>query len=391
MLPVISSKQHKSERKDCNHMVIKNGYVFTENATFEKRDVCLEDEYIIETTHNNDTEKIDADGLYVIPGLIDTHFHGCVGYDFCDGTNEAIQAIADYQAKSGITSIAPATMTLGNEDLEKIFTCAAAYESNSGAELMGIHMEGPYLSHAKKGAQNAAYLRSPDISHFLKMNELAKGLIKIVSIAPEEPGASNFISELKDNVVISVAHTTANYSTAKAAFEDGASHVTHLYNAMPPCTHREPGVIGAAFDDGYCKVELISDGIHIDPTMIRATFKLFGDDRIILISDSMMATGLTDGDYSLGGQPVKVKGNLATLESGTIAGSATNLMDCMRRAVTFGIPLTSAVKCATINPAKEIGVYHKVGSISPGKYANLVLLDKELNIVSIILKGTLLK
>lgn len=368
-------------------MLIKNGYVFTENATFEKRDVSIENEYITEIIDNNDTQKIDADGLYVIPGLIDTHFHGCVGYDFCDGTTEAIQAMADYEADHGITSIAPATMTLADDILERVFECAASYESNSGAMLMGIHMEGPYLSLAKKGAQNGQYLKKPDICHFLRMNSIAKGLIKIVSIAPEEDGALSFISELKDKVVISVAHTTADYQIAQTAFEYGASHVTHLYNAMIPMTHRSPGVIGAAFDDGYCKVEVISDGIHINPTVIRATYKLFGDDRIILVSDSMMATGLSDGDYSLGGQPVKVTGNLATLADGTIAGSASNLLECMRRAASFGIPLTSAVKCATVNPAKEIGVYDKVGSITPGKYANIVLLDKDLKLVSVILKG----
>lgn len=368
-------------------MIIKNGYVFTENATFEKRDIYIEDEYITEGAYQKTDGKIDADGLYVIPGLIDIHFHGCVGYDFCDGTTEAIQAMADYEAKNGVTAMAPATMTLDDTSLEKIFSCAASYESESGSMLMGINMEGPYLSEAKKGAQNAAFLKKPDISHFVHMNSIAKGLIKLVSIAPEEPGALSFIEELKDHVVISVAHTTADYLTTKTAFETGASHVTHLYNAMPPFTHREPGVVGAAYDDGYCKVELISDGIHITPTVIRATFQLFGDDRIILISDSMMATGLTNGDYTLGGQPVKVNGNLATLADGTIAGSATNLMDCVRRAVSFGIPLTSAIKCASINPAKEIGVYDKVGSLTPGKYANIVLLDKDLDIIKVILKG----
>jgi len=177
---------------------------------------------------------------------------------------------------------------------------------------------------------------------------------------------------------MSIAHTEADYDTAIGAFEKGASHVTHLYNAMNPYTHRAPGVVGAAADTRKVEVELICDGVHIHPAAVRTTFKIFGDDRIILISDSMMATGLEDGEYSLGGQAVKVVGNLATLQDGTIAGSATNLMDCMRTAVLkMGIPMESAVKCASANPAKSVGIYDQYGSITPGKMASLVLLKKE--------------
>lgn len=368
-------------------MIIKNGFVYTEHFTFEPMDVIIDNGLIAQTT--TDPQVIDAEGLYVIPGLIDTHFHGCAGYDFCDGTIEAIEAMALFEAQNGITAIAPATMTLGNEDLEHIFSCAAVYNRSPhpGAMLTGIHMEGPYLGKAKKGAQNAAYLRTPSVSHFRNMNTLADGLIKVVTVAPEEAGALEFIDQLKDEVVISIGHTTADYQTACSAFAKGARHVTHLYNAMLPLSHRAPGPIGAALDNGSCKVELICDGIHIDPCMIRASFRMFGDDRIILISDSMMATGLTDGDYSLGGQAVNVKGNMAVLKDGTLAGSATHLMDCLRHAVSFGIPLTSALKCCTVNPAKELGIYNKAGSITPGKYANLVLLDHNLNIKDVYIKG----
>jgi len=215
-------------------------------------------------------------------------------------------------------------------------------------------------------------------------------MIKILSIAPELEGALETIEKLKEEVVLSLAHTSAKYSQAMEAFQKGASHVTHLYNAMLPFSHREPGLIGAAFDTPDCKVELISDGIHVSPTVVRATFKMFGKDRIILISDSMRATGLENGEYTLGDLAVTVRDNKATLHDGTIAGSATNLMDCMKKAVSFGVSLEDAVTCATINPAKQTGIYDKVGSISPGKYANLVLLDKNLNIVTVILKGNIL-
>lgn len=367
-------------------MIIKNALVFTENAGFVKKDLYIDGDKISDGT-SSEAEIIDAEGLYAIPGLIDIHMHGCVGYDFCDGTKEAVQAIADYESSCGVTSMAPATMTLGYEELTNIFKNAASYQSDHGAGLVGINMEGPYLSHAKKGAQNEAYLISPDLEHFRAMQQLAGGLIKMVAIAPEEAGAMEFISAVKDEVVVSVAHTTADYNTATQAFKAGASNVTHLYNAMPPFSHREPGVVGAALDAEHVKVELICDGIHISPSVIRATFKMFGDDRIIMVSDSMMATGLKDGEYSLGGQKVFVSGQKATLSDGTIAGSTTNLMACMRTAVSMGIPLESAVKCASVNPAKQIGIYGEYGSLTPGKYADIVLLTPELEIHKVILKG----
>lgn len=370
-------------------MIIKNANVFSEEGRFIKKDIYIDKDRISKDI-TNDSNILDGEGLYAIPGLTDLHFHGCVGHDFCDGTHEAIQAIADYQAKNGITSIAPATMTLGEEELSKIFSAAGTYKSNQGADLVGIHMEGPYLSVEKKGAQDSKYIIHPDVEHFHKMNGLSGGLIKLVSIAPEEEGSIQFIDAVKDEVIISLAHTTADYDTAAKALEHGASHVTHLYNAMLPFTHRAPGVVGAAFDKKHCYVELICDGVHIHPSVIRSTFQLFGDDRVVLVSDSMMATGMEDGNYTLGGQAVSVTGNRATLKDGTIAGSATNLMKCMQIATSFGIPLESAVKAAAVNPAKQLGIDKEYGSITPGKYANIVLLDKDYEVKHVILKGKLI-
>ncbi len=371
-------------------MIIKNAMTFLDHGEFIKKDIYIKDQRITDA-FEEDTTVIDADGLYAIPGLTDLHLHGSVGYDFCDGTHEAIEAIAIYQANQGVTSIAPATMTLGDDVLSKVFESAATYVSERGASLVGIHMEGPYLSCAKKGAQNAKYLRKPDLEHFHKMNELSGGKIKLVSIAPEEDDSLEFIKKAHNEVVLSVAHTTADYDTAMAAFENGASHVTHLYNAMLPFTHREPGVVGAAFDSKHSKVELICDGVHIAPPVVRATFQMFGDDRIVLVSDGMMATGMEDGQYTLGGQDVTVRGNKATLADGTIAGSVTNLMKCMQTAISFGIPLGSAVKCAAVNPAKQLGIYEEYGSIDSGKYANIVLLDQNFEVRSIILRGQQIK
>lgn len=369
-------------------MIIKNGLVFTKEGKFEEKDLYIEDDKISLTAKG---EEIDAAGLYVIPGLIDIHFHGCIGYDFCDGTKEAIEKMAEYQLSNGITSICPASMTLSEEQLNDIFENASNYKSENGSTLVGINMEGPFISMEKRGAQNGEYICKPDIDMFERLQNAASGLIKLVDIAPEVEGAMDFIEEISDKVTVSLAHTTANFHTAEEAFQKGARHVTHLYNGMQPFSHREPGVIGAACDEEEVMVELICDGVHIHPATVRATFKMFGDDRIVLISDSMRACGLQDGEYTLGGQDVIVKGNLATLtEYGNIAGSVTNLMECMRKAVKeMQIPLESAIKCATANPAKAIGIYDKYGSLILGKQADIVLLDENLEIRYIVKAGKL--
>lgn len=367
-------------------MIIKNGLIFSEAGQFENGDLYITGGQI---TESGEGEVIDASGLYVIPGLTDIHFHGCVGYDFCDGTKEALTNMAEYQLKNGITTICPASMTFSEEQLTEIFGNAADYSSDKGATLVGINMEGPFISMEKKGAQNGAYIHKPDAEMFFRLQDVAKGLVKLVDIAPEVEGAMECIEQIQDKVRVSLAHTNADFDVADEAFKKGAKHVTHLYNAMPPYSHRAPGVIGAACDNEQVMVELICDGVHSHPATVRTTFKMFGDNRIILISDSMMACGLEDGQYTLGGQDVTVKGNLATLtELGNIAGSVTNLMKCMCKAVKeMQIPLESAVKCATVNPAKAIGIFDKYGSITPGKVADIVLLDKELEIQYIIKSG----
>lgn len=384
-------------------MVIQNGIVFTQDCTLEAKSITIVEDRIgaVTDTAAADETVVDATGCYVIPGLTDIHFHGCVGYDFCDGTKEAFSHMAAYELKNGITTICPATMTLSEEVLLNICQEAAQYKKEQqsaadpaafGASLVGINLEGPFLSYAKKGAQNPKYLHQPDAAMLDRLQDAAAGLVRLVAIAPEEEGAMDCIKSGRNHYKFSVAHTTANYEIAKEAMDQGAKHVTHLYNAMPPFTHRESGVIGAAFDTEGCEVELICDGVHISPPVVRATFQLFGTDRMILISDSMMATGMQDGEYALGGQPVIVKGNLATLKDGTIAGSATNLMDCMRTAIlNMGIPKERAFQAATINPARSIGIDQDYGSIASGKVANLVLLDqKDLSIRQIIFNGVCL-
>ena len=371
-------------------MRIRNANIYTEEHRFVRGDAAVENGRFVSCTGDPAGEEavVDAEGMYLIPGLVDIHFHGCKGADMCDGTKEALDVITSYEASVGVTSVCPATMTIPKDELLEVMKNAGSYEYSGGSHLVGINMEGPFISPAKKGAQAAENIMHCDYEYFSRLQKAANGLIKLVDIAPEEPGAMEFIDRAKGEVVISLAHTASDYDTAREAIEHGASHATHLYNAMPPLNHREPGVIGAVRDAEKCHPELICDGVHIHPSVIRATFAMFSADRMILISDSMRATGLEDGEYTLGGQPVTVRGNLATLHDGTIAGSATNLMDCMRFVVkTVGLPLETAVMCATENPAKEIGIFNEVGSISVGKRADFVLLDQELNIAAVYIDG----
>ena len=371
-------------------MIIKNAKIYTPEHTFRTGDLIIREGRIVYGAAPEQGEEVlDADGAYALPGLVDIHFHGAVGHDFCDGDEAGLQAIADFEASKGVLAICPATMTFSEEILNGIMDMAAAHKNGSGADLVGINMEGPYISPSKIGAQNPKYVQGADVGMFRRLQARSGGLIKLVDIAPEEPGNLDFIRACSEEVRISIAHTCTDYATAKEAFAAGASHMTHLYNAMPGITHREPGPIIAALED-HAEVELITDGVHIHPAMVRFTFNTFGDDRVILIADSMMACGLPDGSYSLGGQAVTVRGPRATLTEhpDVIAGSATCLYDCMRHAVKeMGVPLESAVRAASENPAKSIGVDSDYGSLAAGRYGNVILADEDLNILTVVQKG----
>lgn len=398
-------------------MIIKNASVFTEDGRFIKKDIFVDGEYFSDSCQNGGCQNakiIDASSCYAIPGLVDIHLHGCDGVDFCDGTTRSIEKILAYEAKNGITTVVPATMSLSEDELVKIMKATAKYRKEQSRDqsgqysgeyrreaahaglsyLHGINLEGPFVSAKKCGAQNTKYIRKPDIDMFNRLFEASGGCIRICDIAPEEDTSSmDFIKEISKKCRVSIAHTDADYDTAKRAFDCGATHITHLYNAMAPLHHRNPGPIAAAAENDNVIAELICDGVHVSAPIIRTSFKLFGRERIALISDSMMATGLDDGEYELGRQAVSVRGNEARLSDGTIAGSVTNLMGCLRYAVNeAGISLEDAVYSATVTPAKAAGCYDIVGSITSGKYADMVLLDKEtLNVRMILVRGQQIK
>ena len=374
-------------------MIIRNAKVFSDGCRFVEKDLVIRDGRVVfGAAPLPEEEVLDAQGAYALPGLVDIHFHGAVGHDFCDADEAGLQAIADFEASKGVLAICPATMTFDEEILNGIMDVAAAHKNERGADLVGINMEGPYISPNKGGAQNPKYVMGADAGMFRRLQERSGGLIKLVDIAPEVEGNLDFIRDCHNETRISIAHTCADYDTAKAAFAAGASHMTHLYNAMPGITHRDPGPIIAALEEG-AEVELITDGVHIHPAMVRFTFNTFGDDHVILIADSMMACGLPDGEYSLGGQAVTVRGPRATLTEppGTIAGSATCLYDCMKHAVLdMGVPLASAVRAASLNPARSIGIDADYGSLEAGRWGNVILADEQLNILKVIRKGEVL-
>lgn len=370
-------------------MNYKNAMIYAEDFRFHKGGFSVADGRFAEVLDEKE-DAVDLEGAYVLPGLIDVHNHGNSGADFSDGDYEGDLRMARYLAKSGVTSFAPATLTLPYEVLDRAFRAGAKLKADkpkNAARLLAAHMEGPFFSQKKKGAQNAEYLRLPDYAAFKKLYDDCGGLIRIVDVAPELPGAIDFVEKASKVCTVSIAHTEADYDEAKAAIDAGVSHLTHMYNAMPPIHHRKPGVIGAASENDRVRAEIISDGMHVHPSSVRMAFKLFGAERMCLVSDSLRCCGMPDGEYEIGGQRAFLKDCVARLEDGTIAGSATNLFQCMRKAISFGIAPETAVRAASYNPACAIGFENEVGSIAEGKLADFVVCDADFNPMSVYIGG----
>ena len=369
-------------------MRYENGWIFADGR-FVRGGFSVENGRFAHVLEDVPGPAEDLDGALVIPGLVDIHVHGCAGADFSDGDYAGLVRMARYLARRGVTSFAPASMTLPYDALDKAFHAAARLRREGladGARLMGIQMEGPFLSREKRGSQNPAYLRLPDWDSFLRLYDAAEGLLRIVDVAPELPGAVEFTRRASEKCRVSVAHTAAGYDQAAAVFDAGATHLTHLFNAMSGIHHRHPGPIGAASERENVTAELICDGIHVHPSAVRMAFRLFPG-RICLISDALRCCGMADGSYSLGGQEILLSGGVARLTGGAIAGSAADLYQCMRRAVSFGIPREQAVWAATALPARVIGRESETGAIADGRAADCVICGGELEPEAVYLGG----
>lgn len=357
-------------------MIINNANVFL-NGAFKKTDI----QFSKAVEHIGSLPNgLDAEGMLLIPGLVDIHTHGAVGKSFCDGY-EAFAPLAARLAKNGVTSFLATGMTVAEHTLAEL--CAAARRFRGASKCQGVNLEGPFISEQKAGAQDRRYIRAPDRELFSRLSSLCD--IRLVTVAPEVFGAVEFIKHAKHACRVFLGHTAADYDTARTAFNSGATGVTHLYNAMPPLSHRAPAVIGAAVDAGAW-AELICDGIHVHPSAVRAAFILFKN-KVCLISDSIAAAGLPDGEYADGDSVIVVRDGRATLSDGTLAGSTITVLDALRNAVSFGIPLEAAVAAATINPARAAGIDGLCGSIAVGRAADLLLLNGDLILHSVFIDG----
>ena len=372
-------------------MIIRNGLIFGSDCEFTKADLAFENGIIsnVAPAGSLTGDGFDAAGAYVLPGFVDIHTHGCANSDFCDADSAGLEKMLAYYGRHGVTSVVPATMSCGEDALTGIIRAAVPYfgRKGCGAVLRGVNMEGPFINPARCGAQKPDNIIAPDIAMFDRLYEISEGNIRLLDLAPELPGSLELVRHAAKRCAVSLAHTCADYDTAAAAFNAGAGHLTHMFNAMPPFSHRAPGVIGAAFDHA-AYVEIISDGVHLHPSVVRAMFSMFGAARICLVSDSIRATGMPDGDYELNGRTVVVKDGRSNLtDGGAIAGSVVNLSDCVRNAVKFGIRFNDAVRAASQNPARAVAIDSVAGSLEPGKNADILIWDADLRTIAVFTGG----
>jgi N-acetylglucosamine-6-phosphate deacetylase len=372
-------------------MLYKNAEVFLD-GTFKKADFTVENGYFSavyapETVPLEYSESMDCSGKRIIPGFIELHSHGCIGYDFTTAETKDIEKMCTFYARNGITSILATTMTIDYEIYKRaMLRIKNIMETQTkGSRIIGINMEGPFLGADKKGAHDVRYLMPIDEEKYSELNDLSGDNVRIIDLDPNLAGSLEFIKKHSNKKVISLAHTSCTYEQASKAIAAGATHVTHLFNAMNGLHHREPGLVGAVSDFNI-HAEIICDGIHIHPAVIRLIYKV-DSGKLILISDSMSAAGLDDGIYELGGQKVYVNNGKATLEDGTIAGSTTTVYQAFKNVIKYGIPVEEAILSATLLPAKAIKADKEIGSIAAGKKADFIIMDQDYGIEKVYRDG----
>jgi len=377
--------------------IISNGTIITPFQLLEGRVIFIQSGRITAIKERKvmdipaGVEVIDAGNGFVVPGFIDIHVHGGGGSDVMDGKYEAVKQIATTHSRFGTTAFLPTTMTMSKDKIiGSLKSIHEAFIKGTGAaEILGVHLEGPYISSEKKGAQKEKDIKKASIEEFLEFNQASGNLIRIVTIAPEKPGAIDLIRWLhKKGIIASVGHSNATYKQVQEGIKAGLTHVTHTFNAMRGFNHREPGVVGAALSSPKLILEMIADGIHLHPVAMKILIKIKEIGKIVLITDAMRAASKPEGTYNLGGQEVTVVRGQARLKDGTLAGSVLTMDKAVCNMVDkVGVSLTEAIQMATANPARCLGVESKKGSLEPGKDADIVILNKKLKVELTMVKG----
>ncbi|WP_163538776.1 N-acetylglucosamine-6-phosphate deacetylase [Gracilibacillus sp. YIM 98692] len=384
-------------------LLLKNATIYADNEVIENGFIYIENHQIKDIGHCDHLPHTEEEftvtlpkSCKVIPGMIDVHIHGANGSDVMDGTEEALNNMANILPQEGTTSFLATTMTQNNQAIENALENVGRYIKKQGqysaqAEILGVHLEGPFINKEKAGAQPIEHIQHPDIEQFKKWNEIASQQIRLVTLAPEEKGALDLIRYLNSNGIIpSVGHSDATYHQVMDAMKEGLSHVTHLYNQMRGFHHREPGIVGAAWLEDDLMVELISDGIHATPEAVQSAYLQTSSERLILITDAMRAKCLKNGTYDLGGQSVTVKGQKAVLHDGTLAGSTLRLGHAFQNILTYtNCTIREAIEMTSANAAKELGINDRKGSIAKGKDADLVVLDKNHEVILTLCRGSI--
>lgn len=366
-------------------MLIKNVDVLLPEGRFQRCDLRFE-QRILELGALPG-EGVDGAGAILLPGLIDAHTHGAAGAGFCGDAAPDMEKLARFYARHGVTGFFATTLSLPEAVLTETLREIARFQpAEDGASCLGVHLEGPFLSAARRGIHRADCLLDPDLALFSRIDRAAGGRVRRVTLAPELSGALPFIETISPRCAVSLGHSGADYQTALSAFAAGANQLTHLFNGMQPFHHRAPGLIGAAMDAG-AYAEVIADGVHLHPSAVRAAFRLFPG-RVMLISDSLPCAGLPEGAYTVGGQPLLVEnGRCVQRESGVLAGSLTTLHECLVKAVRFGVAPEEAAAACTMIPARALGLDAERGVICPGRRADLALLNPDWSLRAVYVGG----
>lgn len=368
--------------------------VYTETGVLKNHAVSIADgkiQAVAAAGKNVDAQAlVFPESYHLVSGFIDLHTHGARGHDVMDASEEALQGISLALAEEGTTAFLATTMTGEIAEIESALLAVREYGAKvSGASIVGVHLEGPFLAPSKMGAQRGEKILAPDVALLKHWQVLSDRMIKLVTLAPEQPNSAELIRYLRaEKMIASLGHTNATYAEAVEAIAQGCTHATHLFNAMSGIHHRAPGAVTAALLADEVMVELILDGVHLHPAIVDLTLKLKGKDKILLVTDAMRAKCLNDGCYDLGGQTVHVKNNQAQLANGTLAGSVLRMPSAIQNMLAFtGCDMLDAIKMASENPAKALGIFARKGSIVAQKDADLVVLDTEWNVVATICGG----